>query len=156
MKTAVIYYSRSGVTKSVAEKIVGKFGSELIFVEPEKNYGGYARAVVKAVGELITRENPKFKNKKADFSAFDMIFVGFPVWCGTIPRFFEEYLRTCDFSGKKIIPFITAGANGEEKSLAALENLFPESEISDHLFKTVPNRADENAWLQKIEEKYFG
>lgn len=47
MKSAVIYYSRGGATKRIAGKIQSAFGSDMIFVEPEKAYGGYLSAVLR-------------------------------------------------------------------------------------------------------------
>jgi len=46
MKSAVIYYSRGGVTKSIAEKIRNAFGSDMYFVKPEKAYGGKVKGKV--------------------------------------------------------------------------------------------------------------
>ena len=45
MKAAVVYYSRSGITKKIAEKIQAKFHADMIFVEPEKKYGSFPSAI---------------------------------------------------------------------------------------------------------------
>ena len=41
MKAAVVYYSRSGITKKIAEKVQAKFNADMIFVEPEKAYKSF-------------------------------------------------------------------------------------------------------------------
>ena len=123
MKAAVIYYSRSGVTKKIAEKVQAKAG----------------------------KKTPALKTETADFSAYDTVFVGFPVWAATMPDFFREYLSKADLAGKRIIPFVTAGNNGRESSLQALKELLPGSEITNYFYTSMKEKADEDAWLEGIE-----
>ena len=151
MKGAVIYYSRSGVTKKIAEKVQVKFGTDMFFVEPEKEYGNMASAILRVIREKAGKKTPAVKMEPADFSAYDTVFVGFPVWAATMPDFFREYLGRADLAGKRIIPFVTAGNNGRESSLQALKELLPGSEITDYFYTSMKEKADEDAWLEGIE-----
>ena len=151
MKAAVIYYSRSGVTKKIAEKVQAKFGADMFFVEPEKAYGNMASAILRVIREKAGKKTPAVKTETADFSAYDTVFVGFPVWAATMPDFFREYLSKADLAGKRIIPFATAGNNGRESSLQALKELLPGSEITNYFYTSMKEKADEDAWLEGIE-----
>ena len=150
MKTAVIYYSRSGVTKKIAEKVQKKFNSDMYFVEPEKAYGNYASAVARVIGEKTSKNDPVLKTKVADFSGYDVVFVGFPVWASSLPQFLQEYISKAGLDGKRVIPFATAGANGKESSLKRLKELLPKSNITDYFYTSMVKKADADAWLEGI------
>lgn len=153
MKSAVLYYSRSGATKGVAEKIRSTFGSDMIFVEPEKAYGNYLSAVFRNGKEKMTKNAAKVKTPAKDFSGYDVIFVGFPVWYGTMPTFMQDYVKKCGIKGKKVIPFATAGANGKDSSLATVKELFSGCTVSDYFYTTKPKSGETDAWVQSLAKK---
>ena len=92
MKAAVVYYSRSGITKKIAEKVQAKFNADMIFVEPEKAYKSFPGAIIRVIREKKGKKTPAPKEAPADFSAYDTVFIGFPVWAATIPDFLQEYI----------------------------------------------------------------
>ena len=47
-----------------------------------------------------------------DLSAYDTVFVGFPIWWYVAPTIINTFLEGGDFSGKKLIPFATSGGSG--------------------------------------------
>ena len=151
MKCAVIYYSKSGVTKKIAEKVKAAFDADIYSVEPEKPYGSYLSAVVRAGLEKLAGKPAALKTAAADFSSYDLVFIGFPVWYGTLPDFLQEYVRGAGIAGKRVIPFATAGANGKEGSLKTLKKLLPDSEITDYFFTSNREPADADAWIKGIK-----
>lgn len=153
MKSAIVYYSRSGVTKEIAEKIRDTFGSDLYFVEPKKAYGGYLSAVLRNGAEKLRKKAAQVTTPVVNLSDYDVIFVGFPVWYGTMPDFMQEYVKKCGVKGKTVIPFATAGANGKESSLATVKQLFPDCTVSDYFYTTKPKSGDSDAWIQALKQK---
>lgn len=149
MKTAVIYYSRSGVTKTIADKIQKKFGSDLYSVEPEKGYGNYLSAVIRYGRERKNGSVP-LKTRAADFSSYDVVFIGFPVWYGTMPSFLQDYVEAANLSGKRVIPFATAGANGKESSLRTVKEILPDSTVTDYFYATHSQLGNADAWLDGL------
>ena len=152
MKAAVVYYSRSGITRKIAEKIQAKFGTDMIFVEPEKAYRSFAGAILRVIREKKAKKTPGVKTAPADFSGYDTVFVGFPIWAATMPDFFREYLTRADLAGKRVIPFATAGNNGRENALRDLKEALPDSEITDYFYTSMKEKADADAWLEGIRE----
>ena len=63
--------------------------------------------------EKLTKKLAKPKTAAADFSAYDVIFIGFPVWYSTAPQFVQDYIKASNLSGKRVIPFVTTGASGK-------------------------------------------
>jgi len=154
MKSAIIYYSRSGITKEIAEKLKDTFCSDLYFVEPEKAYGSYLSAVLRNGTEKLRKKASKVVTSVSDFSGYDVIFIGFPVWYGTMPDFMQEFIKKCGIKGKTVIPFATAGANGKESSLETVKQLFPDCTVSDYFYTTKPKNGDTDVWLKGLKEKY--
>lgn len=72
MKAAVIYYSRSGVTGAIAEKIKDAFQADLYAVKPEKAYGGYLASVLRNGKEKLTRRTAKVVNSVSDYAEYDV------------------------------------------------------------------------------------
>lgn len=152
MKYAVIYYSKAGTTKKIADAIKERFDADMYFVEPEEAYGSYISAVARVGKEKLTKKNPGLKSQPADFSAYDVVFIGFPVWYSTMPSFEQEYVSKCDLAGKTVIPFATAGANGKESSIETVKKLCPNSKVEHYLYSSMMKKANVNAWLDEIEK----
>ena len=150
MKCAIIYYSLSGNTAKTAKAVQKRFGADMFFIEPEKAYGAFIPSVARVVKEKLTKKEPAPKTEPADFSAYDIVFVGFPVWAGTVPQFMQNYLKACDLSGKRVIPFATARGSGKDSSLKTVKALLPGSDVTDYLFTSMIEKPDVAAWLDKI------
>ena len=150
MNTAVIYYSKSVTTEKIAKKIQAKAGADLYLVEPDKSYGGYLSSVAAVAGEKLTKKLANPKTAVADFSAYDVIFIGFPVWYSTAPQFVQDYIKACNLSGKRVIPFVTAGANGKDSSYKTIKELLPDCNITDYFYTSHVKKADADAWLNGI------
>lgn len=149
-RACVIYYSNTGTTRAIAEKIRDAFRADMVFVEPEKKYGNFALSLAKVIVEKIRKSTPGFQTPVGDFSGYDVIFVGFPIWADTMPVFFREYLKSADLKGKRVIPFATAGKTGRETALQDLQDVLPDCEISDYGFFSVAGKEDPEAWLRGL------
>ena len=139
------------MTKRIADQIQAKFNADVYPVEPEKAYGGFLSSVARVVGEKISKKSPALKTIVSDFAPYDIVFIGFPVWAGTVPEFRQEYIRKANLAGKRIIPFATASANGKESSLKTLKALLPDSSITDYFYTSSRQPTDVQTWLAGIK-----
>ncbi len=127
MKNLVIYYSRSGEnyvngkitninkgnTEYVAEFIRDNFGADLFKAETVKEYAkSYMDCIREAQKELDNDERPALKNKLADISEYDNVFIAGPCWWGTYPMAVFSAIEGLDFTGKKIFPVMTHEGSG--------------------------------------------
>ena len=106
MKSLVVYYTRTGNTKFVAEIIAAELGSDLEeVVDLKKREGtlGYMGANRDAISGKLTEIAPT-KRSPADY---DLIFVGTPVWYWRPSTAIKTYLAKTDLSGKKVALFFT-------------------------------------------------
>jgi len=104
----VVYFSRSGNTREIANQIHERVGGDIFEIQPEEPYPSNYDAVVKqAKQELESGYKPKLKAKIENIESYDVIFVGSPIWWGTIPAPVVTFLSEYDLSGKTIVPFCT-------------------------------------------------
>ena len=122
-KILVAYFSWSGNTKSIAEKIHNKVGGDIFSIEPvtpyPRDYNETAYGIAKEQKDKGI--HPPIKN--TDISTYDVIFVGTPAWWYTMAPPVMTFLSENNFEGKTIIPFITHGGGGGytiDKDMAAL------------------------------------
>ena len=115
-KALVAYFSASGTTKEVAERLAKSIGADLHGIEPKVPYTGadlnwqdkHSRSSLE-MNDPSTR--PEIASKVADMAEYDVVFVGFPVWWYREPSIIDTFMELYDFSGKTVIPFATSGGS---------------------------------------------
>ena len=122
MKTAVVYYSMSGNTKSVAEKIAELTGAELIELRPVKEYPSEGfRKFIWGGKSAVMGEKPKLQHYAFDGS-YDRIIFGTPVWASSfappIRTFITENREI--IAGRSVAAFVCFSGGGADKALLKL------------------------------------
>lgn len=120
MKSLVIYYSRSNITKKLAEKIAGKTNSDIEEIISNVKYEGkigYARAGKDAMTEKII----DIKSLKFDPAEYDMVYIGTPVWAGKAASPVITYLKMNEGKFTNVKFFATAGSSGFESTFKQME-----------------------------------
>lgn len=115
-KALVAYFSTSGVTKAVAERLAKGIGADLFEIEPAIPYTradlDWAKKNSRSTIEMNDRSSrPAIASKAADMTQYDVVFVGFPVWWYREPSIIDTFMEQYDFSGKTVIPFATSGGS---------------------------------------------
>lgn len=155
MKTLVVYYTRSGNTKTIGETIVKELGSEFDeIIDKKKRKGkiGWLRSGKDAAQEKLTeievQKNP---------GDYELIIIGTPVWAGNMTPAARTYLtnHASNLNGKKIAFFTTSGGQeGGEKALEKLEELteqlVPNSEIVAKLY-VLENEVKSESYDEKVK-----
>jgi flavodoxin len=154
-KILVACFSHSGNTKALAETIQAIAGGDLFQIRTVETYPAEYNAVVDvAKKEQNANSRPELASKVEDMGPYDVVFVGYPNWCGTIPMGVFTFLEGYDFSGKTIIPFCTHGGSALGRSEKDIKRLCPQSTVLDGLAVSdsiVRNAQDHvTAWLQKL------
>ena len=116
-KPLVAYFSASGVTGSVAEKLANGIGADLFEIVPEKPYTNadldWQNSRSRSSVEMKDRNcRPTIALKAADMAQYAVVFVGFPIWWYREPSIIDTFMEAYDFSGKTIVPFATSGGSG--------------------------------------------
>ncbi len=156
-KTLVAYYSRTGNTATLAEMIANNTGADVYRIETvDANYypSDYQATTQQARQEIANDTLPPIK-PLPDMTEYDTVFIGTPVWWGTIASPVRTFLANVDLRGKAVIPFSTNGGGGAGTSLLDIAAKTPGSGHRDGL--SVPGDDVGNAsgtvaeWLTEID-----
>ena len=120
-KALVAYFSASGVTKKLAEKLVEEIGADLFEIVPEQVYTdadlNWQDQNSRSSVEMKDRScRPAIASKVDDMSQYEVVFVGFPIWWYREPSIIDTFAESYDFGGKTIVPFATSGSSGMGES----------------------------------------
>ena len=133
-KTLVAYFSASGVTKSVAERLAKTAGADLFEIEPAKPYTAAdlnwndknSRSTLEANDPTC---RPAIASKPLELNEYSTIYLGFPIWWYVAPAIIKTFLESQSFAGKMIVLFATSGGSGMGKTAKVLEASAPGATI---------------------------
>ena len=77
------------------------------------------------------------------------MFIGYPIWWGTMPRIINTFLDTYDLSGKTVLPFCTSGSSGITQSVTDIRTAEPDADVRDGLRASGPEDSSIAAWLSQ-------
>lgn len=155
-KTLVAFFSASGNTKRVAEKLAAAIDSDLYEIKPAVPYTSadlnwrdrHSRSSVE-MNDPSSR--PELTDYHANIAGYDRIFLGFPIWWYTAPTVVRSFLESYDFTGKTIILFATSGGSGLGKTAKELASSCPEAAIEDgRLLNGNPAEAALKQWAESF------
>jgi flavodoxin len=155
-KVLVAYFSASGVTAKVADKLAKATGADLFEIKPVQPYTNadldWTNKKSRSSVEMDDRSSrPAIANKVSDMSKYDVVFVGFPIWWYREPSIIDTFMESYDFSGKQVIPFATSGGSGMGDSGSIMQKLAPKAKVdSGKRFSSGVSEADLKAWAEKF------
>lgn len=147
-KVLIAYYSRRGNnyrngeivnlkvgnTEVVAGKIRELTGGDTFYIETVKSYPtDYHETTQVAKRELNENARPAIKGKVTNMQEYDVIYLGYPNWWGTMPMAVMTFLESYDFSGKVIIPFCTHEGSGLGSSVQDIKKACPKAIVKQGL-----------------------
>lgn len=148
MKSLIVYFShakenyvkgdivnlKDGNTKVVAKKIQAINDADMFEILPLHEYPeNYDECTQVAKIERNQNLRPKIRNLVAGIEAYDVIYLGYPNWWGTMPMIVKSFLEEYDFHGKTIYPFCIHEGSGLGESVQDLHQLCPLSVIGTPL-----------------------
>lgn len=153
-KILIIYFSRSGNTETLANFIHDRVGGDIIKLETKIPYPeNYDEVLEQAQEERANNARPELKTT-VDLSNYDVIFVGYPLWCYDIPMAVYSFFDSYNFEGKVVIPFMSHGTSGESGTFNRIKEYLSDAIVLNgyHTYgEEVQNAKDEvNDWLDKL------
>lgn len=118
-KTLVVYYSATGTTKGVAEKIAEETGADIFAIEPKVPYSdddldwtNDDSRVSREHENEDERDVPLVTTTVDNWDSYDTVFIGYPIWWGIAAWPVNNFVKNNDFTGKKVITFCTSASSG--------------------------------------------
>ena len=148
----IVYFSCTGSTRAAAERIAAQTGGTLYGIVPADPYSAadlnYRDSGCRANREMNDPSaRPAVAGAWPDLTACDTVYIGYPIWWGTMPRIIETFLDACDLSGKTVMPFCTSGSSGIAQSVAALRQAAPQADVRDGLRMNGVSDSELESWL---------
>ena len=122
----VVYFSATGTTKGVAEKLAEGLSADLYEIVPEEPYTdadlNYNNSKSRTSIETDDPScRPAIAGELPDLTAYDTIFIGYPIWWGDTPRIVSNFVENVDLTDKTMAVFFTSGSSGLGSSMKHLE-----------------------------------
>lgn len=154
-KILIAYFSKTGNTRNVAQEIQKNVGGDLFEIKTTNTYPEeYQATTEQAKTEKNNNFRPQLVAEVANFDSYDVIFVGYPIWWGTMPMGVFSFLEQYNFAGKTVIPFCTHEGSGLGNSISDIKRTCPQANVLKGLALRGSNAASSQqeiaAWLKSI------
>jgi len=122
----VVYFSATGTTKGVAERIAEIVDADIYelkaaesYTEDDLNYNDSNSRATQEQNDSTSR--PEIEGEIENFDEYDTIFLGYPIWWGDAPHIIYTLVESYDFDDKTVIPFCTSGSSSITLSVSNLK-----------------------------------
>lgn len=157
-KTLVVYYSASGNTENVSNVIAKTLGADLFELEPVEPYSNDDLNWTND-DSRVTREHENEEERDVElvsatvdnWSEYDTVFIGYPIWWGIAAWPVDEFIETNDFTGKTVIPFATSASSGMGQSSELLAEMAGTGDWQEgQRFRSGASEDDIVAWVEGL------
>lgn len=157
-KTLVVYYSASGNTENVSNVIAKTLGADLFELEPVEPYSNDDLNWTND-DSRVTREHENEDEREVElvsatvdnWSEYDTVFIGYPIWWGIAAWPVDEFIETNDFTGKTVIPFATSASSGMGQSGELLAEMAGTGDWQEgQRFRSGASEDDIVAWVEGL------
>lgn len=151
-KILVSYFSASGTTKKVAEKVTTAVNGDLFEIEPKEKYTkedlDWTNKQSRSSIEMNNNVKPEIENTVSNLEEYDKIVLAFPVWWYKEPTIIDKFLEENDMTGKSIYVFVTSGSSPIDSTYKSLQNNFSNLNfISGKRFTGNETEEEYKSWL---------
>lgn len=122
-KALVAFFSATGVTAKIAEKVAAVVDGDLFeivpadpYTEDDLNYRDKGSRVSREHDNEHERDVELLSVSVDDWDSYDTVFIGYPIWWGIAAWPIDGFIGANDFTGKTVIPFCTSAASGLRES----------------------------------------
>ena len=119
--TLVVYFSATGTTKTVAEKIAAITDADLYEIQAAQPYteadlNWHDSSSRTSIEQNDKNARPEIGSEAVPLDGYTTIYIGYPIWWGEEPRILDSFVENHDFEGVTLIPFCTSSSSGLGRS----------------------------------------
>ena len=157
-KTLVVYYSASGNTKDVAEKIAKITEADLFEIEPVEPYTDDDldwtdddSRVSREHDDESLRDVELVSTTVDNWDSYDTVYIGYPIWWGIAAWPVDNFVKDNEFTGKTVIPFCTAATSEIGDSGNLLEEMTGTGDWKEgERFHGGASESDISSWIDSL------
>ena len=120
-KVLVVYFSMTGTTRGVAEKIAAITGADIYEIKAAQEYTSddlnyndpNSRTSIEQDDSTV---RPEIGSDPVSLEGYTRVYIGYPIWWGEEPRIMDTFVESYNFDGITMIPFCTSGSSGIGRS----------------------------------------
>lgn len=155
MKQVICYFSASGTTKLVSERLSNIISADLFEIKPVNTYTmadlNWNDKNSRSSLEMEDNASRPAIANKIDIRKYDTIYLGYPIWWGDVPKIILTFLDTYDLDGKTIVPFCTSGSSDISTSVNTLRSYNSNINVLDgRRFSTSDDESDISNWISEL------
>lgn len=159
MKSAIVYFSATGVTKKLAECLAQLTSSELLEIVPKDLYSKEdldwrnkeSRSSIE-MADRSSRPELSTSGPLEKLKQYELIFLGFPIWWGVAPTIVNTFLEQNDLENKKIALFATSEESGMGETKEALEESLPHMNcVGEKRFGQAFTKEEISEWVTSLD-----
>ena len=163
MKRAiVVYFSATGTTEGVARRLAAVTHADTMAIEPAQPYtsadldwtNNHSRSTLEMKNP---KSRPAIKTPEKSLDAYDVVFLGYPIWWDLAPTVVNTFIESQHLDGKVVVPFATSGGSGINHSAVQLKKQYPNIKWRErancsthHQMKSLPSGW--NRWVSRLNE----
>ncbi len=149
----ISYFSASGTTKKVAEKVASAINGDLFEIEPVEKYTNedldWTNKESRSSIEMTKNIKPEITNKVSNLDKYDKICLAFPIWWYKEPTIIDRFIDENDLNGKEIYVFVTSGSSSIDSTYKSLKDNYSELNfISGKRFTGNESQEEYKHWLE--------
>jgi len=151
----VAYFSATGTTAKVAEKLADATAGELHAIVPAQPYTASDLDWNDSSSRSSKETNnpsvrPAIGGKAFSTDRFDVVFLGYPIWWDMAPRIINTFIESHNLEGKTIIPFATSGSSGISNSIKVLKETYPHLQWKEGKLLNHASDNDIRKWVKQL------
>ena len=153
----VAYFSASGTTKNIAEKMAKVAGADIYEIETEKKYTDadldWTNPESRTSIEMNKNRDfrPPIAGNVVDISQYDTLIIGFPIWWYVAPTIINTFLEQYDLNGKKIVLFATSGSSDMGNTIKELKPSASGAEfVAEKRFASSTSQNEIFEWFESL------
>lgn len=160
-KNLIVYFSVSGNTERLANVIYENAGGDIVKITPVNPYPAddYHNKSFTDMAQKEKSESarPEIMDLDVNMDEYDTIFIGYPIWWGSMPMAVYTFFDKYDLSNKTIAPFNTHEGSGAGDTHSEIIRMEPDATVVEGLSvygsDTVNDKTDTvKAWLEIISK----
>ncbi|MFZ3229513.1 MAG: hypothetical protein WA160_04860 [Pseudobdellovibrio sp.] len=151
-KIIVVYYSRTGKSKLIAEELSRKLNCDIEEIKTHSNYNGFL-GYMRALNDVLLKKEPKINQLKKLAANYDLVVIGGPIWGSSVSGPIRSYLTKNKDYFSQVACFITqGGTSGKQHYLKQVKQIINKKPIGSF---AVSERDFKNESYKKFITKFI-
>lgn len=153
--TIIIYFSRTGTVKGLAQIIADRTGAVCLELTLKDLYAPeYSDMTSIARRERSTGARREIATTIPDLTPYKNVFIGTPYWWGGISIPMRTFLTDHPMQGKRVMPFVASGSSSPEGAWEDIETICTKAKIEKGFHVTQSEapgaKPDLETWLKAL------